>query len=810
MERKKKLFVWIVSGIILLIALVLVLVFAILPLFDDNENGESENDRLFDIVSVAIQVDGATATNLLIPLGTQNFRLTALINDGAEINADIYYMPTVEWSFVGRNLGNTISNEGLVDLSNTILGEATVRVSVTSRNTMTADASFIVTPKENSTLVGLELTTPPTIVNYEEGLPFDRMGMVVTAIFDHSSGEYSIVVENFSVTPEGSLTVTSLGNSWQIEVSFTHDGVTFSFPIGITLTRTLESISVIPPPRTTYVEGQRLDLTGMQVFAHYKHIQRELSSSEFVVDFDLDSELTTDTNSIRVVHLGSGLSATFNIIVEHRRLTSISVSGYQTNFILYQRFSIDTIIAYANFNYGESYRITNFTVSNTNRLTLSDSGTNILISYTVRGVTVQYIVPITVRVPYDPQNIRLITIDGIASNVSVSWIFIFTGSDGEEIIDYQTHEYQELLFDPVLGKFEVPAQAIVTIRKVNPSIIDFSINGAWQDLDLAADTTTFVVGDEDIVIAYETVTGDRVTVRFVNERGDSLIFYFSVNWTGRLLPAHLERINFRFYETEAFVYEFRINGNVVTFEDFATYEERTFLDIYGQPFTINVFFLRLNELEDLDEIVIEVTQIQRPAQPTRNLTLKFWTGFQTNVTVLANVPWQEQVQAPHRTGFEFRGWEHVIGDTYRAIWKNLFGDVDYTGQPIVGEWKGSHNGINVNFVFTEEGNFIFRSTATVLMIDSPNLQKDYILHGIFRLENDEIIIKTVDTEFDFALTQVADFSLELINGNLQLRANVFIVTIIEIEEDIEIEEGVFETIRSLVPNMEIVELVLSM
>jgi len=668
MVQKKKIFCKAGLCASVVIFLIATLVAAV-SLFNDYKK-----ERLFYIESVEIMYNSNTIEFIKIDFqSTEHIEFEIIINGDREINTKKFNMPQIVWVFAGNDLGNTIS-DGVVNLTNTHLGVMKVQVEVSSKNTVSASVVVEISPKCGSVLSGMKIDSPPNNTIHEEGAPFNCEGMIVSATFYHADGEYSVRVDNFTVEPGGHLTTELLNGATYVLISYSHDGVVMTLPVDIILTRTLQSISVIPPTIILYKEGQKLNTTGLKVFANYTYIQRELDSTEYVIDFDFLTEyLTPENNSIRIIHLNSGLYLFFDIFVTPRTLLSIAVFGYETNYIRHQRFNANSLTVIANYDYVASRQVFGFNVSNLNMLGLSDDGSEIVISYIENEVTVEYRIIVTVRLPYDPLNIRLITIVGDSDNVELTWIFSYPGDDyEEEIIDYQTHIEQGLLFDTVNGVFEVPAQAIVSIRKINPMITDFFVNGVRQNLDFESENFTFVVGGEDIDIMYEKIDGERVTLRFEGEV-NTLMFYFSINWTGRILQSHINQINFIFYETAMYMYQFWFEGEQIYIEDFATYQPKTFYDTYGNPFIINFYFLRLGAFDGLDGIVVEVKRVERSPSETRKLTLIFWEDFEmeVNIVYVSGEDWYDQVLIPHRDEYIFVMWVSVSENVYEAYWQKV-------------------------------------------------------------------------------------------------------------------------------------------
>jgi len=825
-RAKKKPLIWLATGLATVAALAIVFVFVILPLLKDKD--DPTKSRLFVIESVSIQYEGATVTSLdPIAYGEkESLAFTVVINGGAAIDTNKYDQPTVTWSFVDNTLNNTVTN-GLVDLSETALGEATVRVTVTSENTRTADVAFSITALEDSTLTSIEITIPP--ITIEEGSPFIRDGMVVEATFQHASGEYTVEVQDYTVSPSGPLTKELLGgsSSGYVTISYTHDAVEKSEQVWITLSRTLVSISVVQPTKSTYFEGETLDLTGMKVIAHYLYIEDELSSGEYSIVFNLADELKLSNTSIKVFHIQSGLEATLNLTINYKTVTSLDVTGYRTNYIFNQRFDVSGLIVKAQYNYGSTQVVSNYSVNKTNGLTMLDDGTDIVISYTERGATVTYKVRISVTLPYAEENLRLIKIDGNPLDVRLTWILTYPGDNGDETIDYLTYEEQQLLYNPATGEYKVPQQAIVTISKINPSITDFFLDGTAQFINQSALGFDFVVGagEDDIIISYEKVDGDRITLRFVDEEhSNTLILYFSVNWTGRILSTHLERITFRFFETETIAYEYRLDGNLITLADFDIFEKVKFDEGTSEEVEIDVYFLRLFAYaKGLTDITITVKMVDREVDEKIEVTLISWEGlgsYEITMKVSQEDYLQTRFLAISRDGYSFKEWEKIDDTTFRAVWVCNYGIVDYSSEDIVGTWSKELEdfefytysfSLTYSFTFNADGTYIIKGTVIRLFLDGTEEQDEYNLFGIYRIEDGEIVIKTIGTEWDYYVTDdTEDLAFELIDdsGNLTLKANLFLVLVLEIEEEIEIEEGVFETVKTLALYVEIFEEVL--
>ena len=140
-------------------------------------------------------------------------------------------------------------------------GEKTITVTYQDKTT-----TFTVNVKEAAPVVTLESITVsgPTKTEYKIGEELDLTGLVVTA--HYSTGDEATVtgyeVSGFDSSTAGEKTIT-----------VTYQGKTAAFKVTVKETEkpvvTLESITISGPNKTEYKIGDKLDLTGLVVIAHY-------------------------------------------------------------------------------------------------------------------------------------------------------------------------------------------------------------------------------------------------------------------------------------------------------------------------------------------------------------------------------------------------------------------------------------------------------------------------------------------------------------------------------------------------------------
>jgi hypothetical protein len=161
-------------------------------------------------------------------------------------------------------------------------------------------------PEADLAVVSIEITKPTKNTTYNLGDPLKLDDMEVTATFE--DGTKKVVKDyttSFDSTSPGTKTVT-----------VTYKGKTDTFTITVnpstpTNTKTLSSIAVTPPSKTTYAINEQLNTAGMVVTATYSDNSTETVASGFTTS-TLDSA-TAGEKTITVTYQSK--TATFNVTV---------------------------------------------------------------------------------------------------------------------------------------------------------------------------------------------------------------------------------------------------------------------------------------------------------------------------------------------------------------------------------------------------------------------------------------------------------------------------------------------------------------
>ena len=158
-------------------------------------------------------------------------------------------------------------------------------------------------------MTGITITKKPNKLTYLEGEAFDKAGMVVTASYNNGTSETvtDYQVSGYNSTP-GTKTIT-----------VSYQGKTASFTVTVA-PKSLRSIAITQKPtKLTYIEGEQLNLSGLEVTASYDN-----GTSGTVTGYQVSGYTSTPgTKTITVTY--GGKSATFTVTVQAKAVSSISM-----------------------------------------------------------------------------------------------------------------------------------------------------------------------------------------------------------------------------------------------------------------------------------------------------------------------------------------------------------------------------------------------------------------------------------------------------------------------------------------------------
>lgn len=128
--------------------------------------------------------------------------------------------------------------------------------------------------------------TPPTKTTYEDGEMLDLTGMTITGNYIKAGISSSELINSndYTVSPSGGSTLSAANSP--ITVTVTYQGKSDTFEVIVNPVPIMTGIEITQEPTTTsYTDGDHLNLTGLQVTAHFSNANsRILNTSEYVTD----------------------------------------------------------------------------------------------------------------------------------------------------------------------------------------------------------------------------------------------------------------------------------------------------------------------------------------------------------------------------------------------------------------------------------------------------------------------------------------------------------------------------------------------
>ena len=202
--------------------------------------------------------------------------------------------------------------------NNLQVGQTSVTISYTYDGiTKTVEQPIIVKQKS---LSSIKVTTEPNKVKYIEGQNFDTTGMKVTATYDNGTTKE---VTGYTVTDGNNLTI----GKTSVTISYTENGVTKTVTQAITVKqKTLSSIRITTAPsKTTYMQGQNFDTTGMKVTATYDNGTEKEVTGYTVTD---GNNLALGKTSVTISYTENGVTKTVTQAITVTQKLEISYEGY--------------------------------------------------------------------------------------------------------------------------------------------------------------------------------------------------------------------------------------------------------------------------------------------------------------------------------------------------------------------------------------------------------------------------------------------------------------------------------------------------
>jgi len=161
---------------------------------------------------------------------------------------------------------------------------------------------------EAKAVTSISITSLPHKLNYFEGEALDTTGLEITACYNNGTEE---IVTNYTIS---SLDLYVGKNT----VTITYGGFTATFDVEVEEV-VVTSISITETPvKLTYIEGEELDTTGLEVTAYYNN-----GTNKIITDYTVDGYTSTEgTKTITVSYKGYTDTFVVSVVYVPANITS--------------------------------------------------------------------------------------------------------------------------------------------------------------------------------------------------------------------------------------------------------------------------------------------------------------------------------------------------------------------------------------------------------------------------------------------------------------------------------------------------------
>ncbi|MBP1560346.1 MAG: bacterial Ig-like domain-containing protein [Oscillospiraceae bacterium] len=186
---------------------------------------------------------------------------------------------------------------------------------------------------EAKLVTGIEIKTAPTKTAYIEGNKFDPTGLVITASYDIGKSEdITYAPENtqfkFSPALETALSPADTKITVTYGEKVGEGSNTLDIPINVAEKQVTGIAIKTEPTKTTYIEGEKFDPTGLVLTVTYDNGTTEnvaySAENASLFTFNPSGKLTTADRAVTITY--GGKTTTQNITVAEKALASISVN----------------------------------------------------------------------------------------------------------------------------------------------------------------------------------------------------------------------------------------------------------------------------------------------------------------------------------------------------------------------------------------------------------------------------------------------------------------------------------------------------
>jgi hypothetical protein len=261
-------------------------------------------------------------------------------------------------------------------------GTNIVNVNWTDEDGYTLTASFGITVKY---VIDIFITSNAKHTVFDVGDFLNTNGLEVSAKYSDNSSK-PIDINSLSFSPEEQAQL-KLGDD-EVRIYYECDDGEFAilYPISVAL----PTIAVTTlPKKTSYIEGEILDYTGIGITLQYNTGETEdisNSTSTSIYPYN-ETEVDKDKTDITVTYndvFGNTMTTSFKITVASMTGIKVVSKPNITTYVKNQHVNTDGLVVYAEYDNGASKEITDYTTSPANGTELTDTTTvtEIVVNYT--------------------------------------------------------------------------------------------------------------------------------------------------------------------------------------------------------------------------------------------------------------------------------------------------------------------------------------------------------------------------------------------------------------------------------------------
>ena len=394
-----------------------------------------------------------------------------------------------------------LSNEYITGYDPNVVGTQTLTVTYGGQ-TDTFDINVAKRPEATS----VTILTEPTQKEFVVGTKLDFAGATVKVEYDNNTNE----VLDVTVDMTTGANINHMGTQ---TVTVTIDGCSDTFEIKV-VPASISGITISTlPNKVVYIEGEKLDTTGLAIVANYTNgSEISIASGYTVSGYDANK---TGEQTITVDFVGK--KATFTVTVVEKVLTNIEIQAKpkKLNYVVGEELDLTGMVVVASYETGELVIIDDYTVSG-----FDGTAGSKVITVTYKGKSASFTVNVAViaveKLTLTKLPVKLAYIENEPLNTE-GLIVTATYNDGtvKNVTDYDVVGFSSLpgvhtlyvVFGGQVASFQinVSAKVLSDVRVVLPNKTTYNIGDEFDTTGMQV-IACYNNGQEHLVDSY-TMTG---------------------------------------------------------------------------------------------------------------------------------------------------------------------------------------------------------------------------------------------------------------------------------------------------------------